>query len=292
MTAASPESTQSQPEPSPPRSTWLLESLFTGEHRELQPVASLYLGILGVFALAIGFNAVAASCLHQVLDNSAYGGSFKTSVLTLSIASIYMSLVLTSHWIASLKLPLAIRVAMVFAFTHLCLRMVTAESSDCSHIFAASAFSLGGFFQHHAGWQAIAWRQQPAEKRKLTIASMLDVTAVLALILAMLQTFDFQIEMLVCFGPGALIFGFVGMHTWGRLTKLCDSERHQSDGQAIWWIGNGTLATALFLSLVGTRNISLAAGLVLLPGLIAIIHLQTALFLGWLHVSGWKLIRN
>ncbi len=262
-------------------STPLLEALFTGPDRRHQSTGSLLIGILGVIVLVIASAALAGLCLA-----SAQSGLFRNvpvlhmSFVLVLAALVYPTSVLALQLIASLSCPLTVRLLLVYATLYACLQSIGTSIRapiDAEVLLFCTPICAGGFIQHWIrGWNAIGWAQQPRPAAKVTIASLLDLTAAIAVTMGIASTIDINPEGLLCLLPTFLIMGVLGMHSWSRLLSLSDEKLDRDAGFALWMVGNAMWGCGVFLliAVAGSQwTVTALLAFVIPPLIILVAHL-------------------
>ncbi|NND96786.1 MAG: hypothetical protein HKN47_05585 [Pirellulaceae bacterium] len=279
------------------RSTWLLESLFTGRHRRWQPLGSQVIGLLGLMLYAVVTVVIAAFLFGSIDPGLAVNRfSFAAAVIAtiLAAAMLYIAVLFTSHWFASCQLPLTLRLALIYTTIYFGLQIVAANAGDRiegAHVLLFAPFCGGGLIQFRRGWRALAWQQKPRGPKRLNIRMMMDITAAVALTIATMQTVTIKEQSFACLLPASAIMAVVGMHTWGRLTRMCQDQDQRDVGFMMWAIGNAIAAVCLFITFAGLSGHSPAMvimGLLLIPMLLLSLQLWTALSIAWLRACGWR----
>ena len=281
---------ESPPDMTPPRSTWFLERLLTGPHRKHHPSASQLIGLLGLLVYTLLIAAVAAIAFGNAAAMES--NILKGAVILMATGCVYVVLLMTTQWFASCQLPLCVRFGLVFATIFCCVQILAMDIGEPitgAQVLMISAVCWGGFVQQHRGWRALHWQETLRTKKKLSIGEMLDVTATIALILAMLQTEAIPPQALLCFIPGAIFMMALGMHVWGRLTALCTNRTLAENGFVAWVVGH--ILWAVLGVLLFNQDLGIWV-FVLLPVIFALIQVLTAVPLWWLSICGWHFDRR
>jgi len=280
-------------------SAWILKSLFLGRHQRYRPQASLVLGLAGPALFAILSCAVVG--LLAVWLEAIPPGSITRMIAGLLVflfaAGSYVAALLTLHLFASCQLPISIRLAMIYATIFLCwLAAVwsSGESVTSIQVLCTVPLCLGGFIaRRFRRWRAVSWNQ-PLEDPKLTIFSLLDVTAAIALTLGMLTAGnELDLRGLACFVPSAVILALFGIHVWARLLFICPVGQYAGSGFGIWMAVNVLLAFLIFVSAAVSFSSAPAGllGFIVAPAALLVAHVWTELPLRWLRGCGWTLVR-
>ena len=211
-------------------------------------------------------------------------------------AATYVSVLFALHWIASCQFLLTIRLALVYGLLFSCLKILGSGSDDIQgvHVLMLVPFCLGGFINRYHGWQATAWGCEYREPRKLGIADMMDVTAAIALTLAMTQTSElktFRAAGLVCIVPACGVAAACGLHVWGRLAVLCNDDSRRQGACNLWIAGNAVVSILIGLMTLLQIEQSPAnlLALLLIPFLYVTLRFSTAVALSWLRACGWQM---
>lgn len=211
-------------------------------------------------------------------------------------SAVYPTTVMTLQLFTSLRLPLAIRLVLVYAGVFSFLRALTFGIHvpvNGATVLSCSGICIGGFIQHQfRGWSVLGHGQQAEPPGKITIATLLDVTAAIAITIAIASGSSFEPKSFAMLLLPWLLMATVGMHGWGRLTALSE-DRHQRDiGFAIWMTGNAMWACFIFLAFVLLEPHSPLAlvGFVIAPLTVAVAHLTTAIPIAWLRACGWRFV--
>ena len=270
------------------RSTALLELLFTGKHRRLHSGGSRVIGILGMAVYATSSSVITSVLMRGITQADIQNTLFESCLNILAVSLFYVALMLTTQFVASTQLPLSMRLAMICALNFVCWQIAESEQIDGVFVIVVTPLSLGGFIQQWRGWRALGWAEAQQSPSKFTIASMLDVTASIALILSLLQTEDLEFRSLAFLLPTWTLMGICGMHLWFRLTYLCKSSRDRENGFVLWLVGSAIAGVVLILGLIASDSqLGLVATLLMIPSLYVLVHCWTAIPLWWLSACGW-----
>lgn len=282
-------------------STWLLETLFTHEHRSLQPVGSQVIGMLGLIVLAIASVSLGcagvryASVAQSMVTNPGTGIIVGAAIASPFIAMIYVAIGITMHVIASCQWPLSFRLAWIYGFLFVCLSIIVVTSQDDQlggiHVLYLVPFCFGGFIQQWRGWRALSWQQAISPPPMITVRLVMDATAAIALTLAILRIGEFNPRTLTCWVPTMVMFSAAGMHLWGRLSLMCEDDQDHINGRGMWLTGNVLIAAGICVVCVAAGSSTIALCIVILPLIYLAAHCWSALAIGWLKACGWRFER-
>ena len=279
------------PDPSAP----LLNFLFPGD--QAKSVGSIVYALVGVLTYAIAISALSGAVTTWVSRNpQRINSTIEMSLLFLAFASSYPTTVLALQWFASFRAPLSLRLALVYATLYSCLRAATyglPQHVDGTMVLVSAPICIGGFIQHRRGWSALSWGQSLKPPGKISIASLLDLTAAFAITMGIASTAPFDADGLSCLIPGSFVTAIVGLHAWGRLTALSDQRKHRDTGLAMWMVGNAIAGCIVFLFIVmssGGSDVGLLA-FVVGPLVVLFAHATTWVPISWLKVCGWTFQR-
>ncbi|MCG8652497.1 MAG: hypothetical protein MI861_21840 [Pirellulales bacterium] len=283
---------------------WLLALLFSGPHRRLWPLASFVLGLLGVIAYAI----VAAAAAGVYLSwNTPWNYQPKeiapmvaSTMVLLPLTGAYVAVLLALHLIGSCRLPLTIRLMMVYAILYISLSAMLGSSQQSTrsfHVLCATSFCLGGFLQQHlGGWSATSWNRAVMSRSKFAIKDMLDITAAVALTLGImsLESRSVSLGAYLCMVPACCVFALIGMHVWARLMSLSDDSSDIVSGSGFWLAGNISLACLIWLvfAISVDETSQYVQGLVTAVLVVLVAHWWTEIPIRWLRACGWKFVRQ
>ncbi|MGB7346678.1 MAG: hypothetical protein WBD20_20825 [Pirellulaceae bacterium] len=290
------ETVETESAQEPPYSTWLLESLFTGKHRRLHPIASQVLGLLGLIVFALLTTVGLATVLQAIhLGDSSFVFKFfvMLTIVPLAGALAYVAVLFTLHWVAACQLFFTIRLAIIYAIIFFCLKILAIGGFpiEGGHVLLLAPFSAFGFVQHRRGWVALAWGKAQRPRRPVGIVDLLDATSAIALTFAMTRTADFELAGLACVVPAAIVMAFTGAHVWGRVQMLSTHRSAVETGQVIWHTGNAFAALLLFLISATAIRESPAGlfSLLLVPVLMLVVNHWSRFAMSWLRWCGWRL---
>jgi hypothetical protein len=282
-------------------STPLLEALFTGPDRRHQSTGSLVVGILGVIVLAIASAAMAGLCLSWAKRSEVFNNVhpvLNISCVLVLAAMVYPTAILTLQLIASLNWPMTLRLLLVYATLYACLRAIATGIRipvDAETLLFCAPICGGGFLQHWLrGWNATGWAQQPRPAGKITIASLLDLTAAFAVTMGIASTVRINPQGLPCLLPTFLLLGVLGMHSWARLLSLSNEKLDRDAGLAMWMVGNAMWGSGVFLliAIAGSQwTVTAVLAFVIPPLVILVAHYFSAIPIAWLRACGWKFVR-
>jgi hypothetical protein len=194
---------------------------------------------------------------------------------------------------------LTVRLALIYAILYLSLAAVMGQYRqpvDATHVLLVTPLCLGSVvMRRYAGWQTVNWNRRPTPPGKLSIATLLDATAAIALTLCLAGLSRKQLPWaaFLCAVPGSALLALVGMPVWARLTAIAGDSRDVAGGTAFWTAGNLLLGCLVWLTLAvlpehpidGVRG---SAGVLLLT---ATAHLWTEIPIRWLRGCGWTMDR-
>ena len=269
----------------------MLERLFTGRHRALHGRASFVLGLLGLAVYASVSSMIASMAFNETIEYLGNEDIVALSILVGSAAIFYVAVVFATQCFACLQLPMSIRLAMVFATNFVCWQNMapSGEKVDGVFVLMVSFFCVSGFAKRYAGWRLVAWNQKISETRRFTISTLLDVTASIALVMAILVGQEFRLEELVARSVPICLFGLVGIHIWGRVVHLCQWPMERIVQGSYWVIGNAIGCVVLLLVyLVVFGAESILASMLVLPCLIGIVQAWTSIPITWMRACGWR----
>ncbi len=231
------------------RSTRLLEGLFSGRARRFQRAGSLIYGLVGVSIFMIGLSALAGSLLGWMKDIDS--AAIVVSAACLIAAAVYPTAIVTLQLFASCRLPLAVRLALVYAAVFSFLRAVTFDihiSIDGLTVLACSGICIGGFVQRQfRGWNAIIpWLL-------MALVGMHGWGRLTSLSVSRLQR-------------------DLGFAMW-------------MTGSAIW-----ACFIFLAFVMAGANSSLAVLGFVIAPLTVLVAHLTTAIPIAWLRACGWKFV--
>ncbi len=280
---------------------WVLDSLSLGPDRAYRPLGSLVLGLGGtaLFALlscvVVGLLAIwlEATPHRNVIERTTAG------LLTFFVGTgSYVATLLAMQLFATCQLPISIRLSMIYVICFLgwlAAAWFFGEPITAVHVIWFAPLCFGGLVQHALnGWRAVSWNQTIV-KPKLTIFSLLDVTAAIALTLALVTAQgDFDWRGLACYVPAAVVFALLGMHVWARLACLSSTRQRRDTGFGIWMAVNLVLALLIFLvyAVSGGNTPTGILGFISAPLALFVAHVWTEIPLRWLRGCGWALVRT
>lgn len=218
---------------------WLLDRCFDAAS-PYRTGASQWIGLLGciLFSVATCFGLAIVS---QLLGEA--GEKNVTYVMLTMFCSIacYVSIQLVVQLIAICQLPLSVRLLLVFGTIYACclaIYLFENESLSIGYVLFWAPCCLTGLVMRRArGWRALACGQGRAES-KITILSLMDVTAAIAMTLALLSVLQSETdaggESLFCFAIATSLLGIAGLHVWARLAGLCPIRDRADSGMGIW----------------------------------------------------------
>lgn len=279
---------------------WVLDSLSLAPDRAYRSVGSLLLGLGGtaLFALlscvVVGLLAVwlEATPHRNVIERTTAG------LLTFFFGSgSYFATLLAMQLFATCQLPISLRLSMIYLICFLGWNAAAwsfGERITPVIVIWYAPLCFGGLVQHALnGWRAVSWNQTIA-KPKLTIFSLLDVTAAIALTLALVTAQDdLDWRGLACYVPAAVVLALLGMHVWARLACLSAISQRRDMGFGIWMAINVILAFLIFLIYaVSSGNTPTGIlGFISAPLALLVAHAWTEIPLRWLRGCGWGLVR-
>ncbi len=166
-------------------------------------------------------------------------------------AAVYPTVIVTLQFFASCRLPLALRLSLVYAALFACLRALAfgvRAPVEGPVILCCAPICIGGLLQHRlGGWSALALGAKSRTARQESRSQpCLDLTAAAAITMGIASTTEIDPSSLSVLILPWLIMAAVGMHGWGRLTSLCDERTHRDMGFAIWMVGNAIWACGDF----------------------------------------------
>ncbi len=276
-------------------STPLLETLFSGRARRFRPLGSLIYGIVGITVFTMMVSVFAGGFLAWADD---VVNSHVTFICYFLIAAaVYPTATMTLQFFASLRLPLSIRILLVYVAVFAFLRAITFGIQvpvTGSAVLVCAGICIGGLIQQwFNGWYALSWGQKAEPPGKISIAALLDLTAAIAITMGLASAAEID--------PGRLSFLFlpwlilapIGMQGWGRLTSLCAGRRDRDLGFAIWMTGSAVWGCLIFLILVlaGSGSPFVLFGFLIGPAVVFVAHLTTVAPIAWLRACGWKFER-
>jgi hypothetical protein len=284
---------------------WLLESLLSHEDRRYWRLGSFVIGLLGVATFAICTSALAGVYFAWVTDpalrsNQDLFAHWARTLAYLPLAGAYVTVLFSLHVIGSCRLPLTVRLSLVYAVLFISLAAILGnfqQPVDSLYVLCAAPFCMGGFLQRRYGrWKASSWCEPTGSNERLSIASLLDVTAAIALTFWMLSLGGhlYSAAAYICFVPAALLAAVVGMHVWARLTAISTDSSDVASGFAFWMAGNISLGCIIWLTmgLVVARPPQGLMGLVGAALVVLVAHLWTEIPVRWLRACGWTLVRG
>ena len=284
---------------------WLLASLLSEEDRRYWPIGSFVIGLLGVATFAICASALAGVYFAWVTiptlrTQEDVVARCARTLAYLPLAGAYVAVLFALHLIGSCRLPLTIRLSLVYAVLFISLAAILGnfeQPVDSLYVLCAAPFCLGGFVQRRYGrWKASSWCERSRPSERVSIASLLDVTAAIALTFWMLSVggHRYSAAAYLCFVPSALLAAVVGMHVWARLTAISTDSSDVASGFAFWMAGNISLGCIIWLTLalVVARPPQGLMGLVGAALVVVVAHLWTEIPVRWLRACGWTLVRN
>ncbi len=284
---------------------WLLESLLSKKDQRYWPIGSFVIGLLGVATFAICASAVAGVYFAWVSypsfgSNQDLVDRWARTLVYLPLAGAYVTVLFALHVIGSCRLPLTVRLTLVYAVLFISLAAILGNfqrAVDPLYVLCAAPFCLGGFVQRRYGnWKTLSWSQRSTRSERVSIALLLDVTAAIALTLWMLSLGGhlYSPAAYLCFVPSSLLAGVVGMHVWARLMAISTDSSDVASGFALWMAGNISLGCIIWLALalMVTRPPQGLMGLVGAALVVLVAHLWTEIPVRWLRACGWTLVRG
>jgi hypothetical protein len=228
--------------------------------------------------------------------NRSPGSPSAVYLFFLVAAAVYPAMLVTLQLFASCALPLAVRLLLVYAGIFSFLRALTFDigtTIDGWTVIAATGICLGGFVQQLRGWTALPWGQEAKPRGRISIATLLDLTAAMAITMGIASTTDINPSGVVYLLLGWLVMMLVGMHGWGRLTSLCDGRMERDMGFAIWMSGSAIWGCCVFLLIVmsGGGSPKALLAFVIGPLIVLISQLTTQAPIYWLRACGWRFAR-
>ncbi|QDT08666.1 hypothetical protein [Planctomycetes bacterium K23_9] len=277
-----------QSDGSPLYSTWLLERLFTGNHRKFHSVASQVLGLLGVICFAWLSSALFTLLYPWLSDNDRL-----MMILAPWIGSlVYVSVLFALLWIASCPWLFTARLALIYATIFGFINIVVLSRNDIepAGILLIVPFAIPGFIQYRRGWTALAWGKYAVARRPLGIVDVMDATASIALTLAITQASEFELAGALCLIPASMLMMTVGFHVWGRLQTMASQSSQSDQGRMIWGTGCVICGTLIFLMFAMASRESPVGlmGIPMVPITLLSMHYWSALVILWLRWCGWK----
>ncbi|MFK8111981.1 MAG: hypothetical protein AB8B91_07250 [Rubripirellula sp.] len=276
---------------------WLLNALSNGDDFK-RSLISLVAGLVGIIAFAL-FNCAALGAIllfsqmrmDSRLQEALFGiGGF------LVLVACYTSLALAIQVIVACDLPLAVRLGilyvLVFAAGFLASTGQASTQDKLSTVLLLLPLGLGGFFMRRGGWRAFAWRQSPSETR-ISISSLMDVTAAIALTLAVVNLTGAKVLGLGCYVITALMLAVMGLHLWVRLMEICPVLHRGETGRGVWLSLNIAIAFFVFVGFTTSFSSTPVAlvGFIAAPSTVVVAHYGTLIPLRWLSGLGWTMVR-
>lgn len=280
---------------------WVLDSLSLGPDRAFRSLGSLLLGLGGTALFAL-LSCVVVGLLVVWLEMTPHRNIIERTtagLLTFFVgAGSYVATLLAMQLFATCQLPISIRLSMIYVICSLGWLAATWSSGEpITPLFVIwyAPLCFGGLVQHGLnGWRAVSWNQT-ITKRKLTIFSLLDVTAAIALTLALVTAQDnLDWRGLACYVPAAAVFALLGMHVWARLACLSAIPQRRNTGFGIWMAVNVLLAFLIFLIYAASSGNTPTGilGFISAPLALLVAHVWTEIPLRWLRGCGWALVRT
>lgn len=284
---------------------WLLKLLLTGSDRRFWKIGSFVIGLLGVTTFAISAAAAAGVYIAWATQwnfrSTDHLLTTSARVLAyLPLAGAYVAVLFSLQLIGTCRLPITVRLLLVYGTLYISIAAVLGNFElpvDSIYVLAATPFCLGGFLQRrYGGWNAVCWNQQTEEAKPLTVATLLDATAAIALTMCMIKLGHRSVPAAgyFCFVPTALLCAVVGMHGWARLMSICHDSSDIASGFALWMAGNISLGCLIWLGMTLMLK-SPPDGVVGFLGAILVVivaHWWTEVPVRWLRACGWKLTRQ
>lgn len=280
---------------------WLLRLLLSDPTRRFWSVGSLVLGLLGVATFALCASAAAGAYIAWTSPNDwSVGDEWLTStagiLACLPLAGAYVAVLFALQLVGSCPFPITIRLLIIYSILFLSLAAVLGNFEvpvDPLLVVYATPFALGSFVQkRYSGWSALRWNQPSVPTERISIATLLDITAAIALTLWLVSISQLPLSGAgyLCFVPSSLICLIVGLHVWARLTCLSVDSSDRASGQAIWTAGNLTMGCLIWIVLVviipePSRSLLGLAGAVLA---VCVNYVYTEIPLRWLRACGWR----
>lgn len=297
--------------PTPPDSAaaaadapWLLTSLLSGPDRRYWTIGSFIIGLLGVATFAILTSAIAGIYIAWATPAQfdSFGELYQDAaqlMAYLPVAGAYVTVLLALQLVGCCRLPLTVRVSLVYAILFISLAAVLGnfeQPVDPMYVICAAPLALGGFvLRRYGDWNAVSWNQFARSSGKLSIATLLDVTASIALTIwfISLSRHAHNPAAYLCFVPAAVAGGVIGLHGWARLMAICSDSSDVTSGFAFWMAGNIGLGCLVWLTLAVAVN-QPSQGLMGLIGALLVVvvaQLWTEIPIRWLRGCGWTLRR-
>ncbi len=291
-------------DPSCDDSPWLLQSLLAGSDRRYWPLASFVLGLLGAATFAIAASAAAGVYISWAArwdpNSDEWIASVSSMMACLPMVGAYVSVLFVLQLIGSLRLPVTVRLSLIYATLYMSLAAILAgfdRPANSLNVLLATPFCLGSFVQHRFGrWSAVSWNQSTDGPSKVSIATLLDFTAAIALTLWLVRLSDdsVSVEGSLCLLPASCLLAVIGMHVWARLMAISTESSSKINGLGVWMAGNVSIACLICLGFaIVVRNPR--QGLIGMVGaalIVFVAHWWTEIPIRWLRGCGWRLVRS
>lgn len=272
-----------------------LRLLFTGRHASLHALASRVFGIGGVLLIAI-LSAVLAGLPVQYQIDIAEHDRVATGFAVPLVYGAVCCTVLAMQLIISARAPLTIQLFLIYGLVILVISAITKFGVSPESIPLCCLICAGGFaLRHGYGWTCLSWGQGACKgSRKLSIATLLDLTAAIALTLALLSAGNQDaisrfIQGSICMLPGGCLIAVFGLLPWFRLLNLATTVPIRDLGSTLWFGFNVLIALVAF-AMIAKDDVPLALLVAVAMAIVA--HLQTAIMLAWLRLCGWTVLRD
>lgn len=288
----------------PAKEPWLLASLLSGPDRRYWKVGSFVIGLLGVTTFAICASAAAGVYIAWATQWNFRSTDhlFTTAARALAylpLAGAYVAVLFALQLIGQCRLPLTVRLSMIYGTLYVSMAAVLGNFElpvDSLYVLGAAPFCFGGILQRrYGGWNALSWNQSSEPASPLTVATLLDATAAIALTMWLIKLGHRHVPVAgyLCFAPTSVLCAVIGMHVWARLTSICNDSSDVASGFALWMAGNISLGCVIWLTmaLVIPQPPHGMVGFIGAVMVVFVAHWWTEIPVRWLRACGWRLVR-